>query len=66
MIWGSKAFYDNLYPNRIVVVHNHDMREATEIFAGMLVAGAVKENIDVLNIHFTEAEVINLFANGHL
>ena len=62
----SKALYDNLYPSRIIVGCDENTRSAAETFAGMLVEGAKKEDIDVLYMGFTEAEAVKLFANTYL
>lgn len=62
----SKALYDSLYPSRIIVGCDNATRASAESFAGMLVAGAEKENIDVLYMGWTEAEAVKLFANTYL
>lgn len=62
----SKALYDNLYPSRIIVGCDEATSYAAKIFSEMLVEGAVKKNIDVLYMGFTEAEAVKLFANTYL
>ena len=65
----SKALYDNLYPSRIIVGIDPDderLVDAAHTFVGLLSAAAIKENIDVLYMGFTEAEAVKLFANTYL
>lgn len=65
----SKALYDNLYPSRIIVgtdMQNTRLVKAARTFADLLQEGAVKENVDVLIMGFTEAEAVKLFANTYL
>ena len=62
----SKALYDNLYPSRIIVSCDEDSADKAKEFAQLLVNGAIKEDIPVLHMGFTEAEAVKLFANTYL
>ena len=65
----SKALYNNLYPSRIIVgtdLSDERMMKAAETFAGLLQQGALKPDVDVLYMGFTEAEAVKLFANTYL
>ena len=65
----TKALYDNLYPSRIIV--GTDPGDAAldamaKKFADMLCECALKPDIDVLFMGFTEAEAVKLFSNTYL
>ena len=65
----SRALYDNLYPSRIIVgteMNSERLVAAAHTFAGLLQEGAVKEDVPVLYMGFSEAEAVKLFANTYL
>lgn len=65
----SKALYDNLYPSRIIVgtdLNNDRLVKAANDFAKLLKDAALKSDVDILVMGYTEAEAVKLFANTYL
>lgn len=65
----SRALYDNLYPSRIVVgvdLHDPELTAAAHIFAGLMLEGAARKDVQTLVMGLTEAEAVKLFSNTYL
>ena len=65
----SKALYDNLYPSRIIVgtdPEDERLVASANEFAGLIKGGAIKQDVEVMIMGFSEAEAVKLFANTYL
>ena len=62
----SKALYDNLYPSSIIVGCDSKTKKEAAYFARLLQDGAIKEDIPVLLMGYSEAEAVKLFSNTYL
>ncbi|MCQ2544687.1 MAG: nucleotide sugar dehydrogenase [Lachnospiraceae bacterium] len=65
----SKALYDNLYPSRIIVgtdLEDERLVEKANEFAALIKGGAIKQDVSIKIMGFSEAEAVKLFANTYL
>lgn len=65
----SRALYDNLYPSRIIVgtdTEDERLLAKAQEFASLIKAGAIKEDVPIKIMGFSEAEAVKLFANTYL
>ncbi len=65
----TKALYDNLYPSRIIVgtdLEDGQSVAAAHAFSDLLRAAALKQDVPVLLMDYTEAEAVKLFSNTYL
>lgn len=65
----SRALYDNLYPSRIIVgtdLEDERLVDKANEFAVLIKEGAVKQDVEIIIMGFSEAEAVKLFANTYL
>lgn len=65
----GRALYDNLYPSRIIIgtdMEDAHLLDAAHEFAGLLQKAAIKKDIAILFMGYSEAEAVKLFANTYL
>lgn len=65
----SKALYDNLYPSRIIVgtdLEDERLVKKANEFAALIKEGAIKQDVSIKIMGFSEAEAVKLFANTYL
>ena len=61
----GRALHDNLYPSRIIVGSDAELRGEAARYAALVSEGA-RESCPVLHMGTTEAEAVKLFANAYL
>lgn len=59
----GSALYDNLYPSRIII---GGCPQKAKEFSELLVEGALKKDVQVAIMEYTEAEAVKLFSNTYL
>lgn len=62
----SKALYDNLYPNRLIISCDQESMHWAKEFLQFLKDASLKPDVPMLLADFSEAEAIKLFANTYL
>ena len=62
----SKSLYDILYPSRIIVGCNEEIKDKAKEYADLLLEVSEKDDVDVLFMGTSEAEAVKLFSNTYL